>query len=44
MLLSMVFCCSVRKCKMKLLNGGIRELLMLSNTAGVSVVSGCYFV
>jgi len=30
-LLSMVFCCSVRKCKMKLLKGGIRDLIMLSN-------------
>ena len=30
-LLSMVFCCSVRKCKMKLLKGEIRDLIMLSN-------------
>ena len=36
-LLSMVFCCSVKKCKMKLLNGGTREL-MLSNTTSVCLL------
>ncbi|KAG2588228.1 hypothetical protein PVAP13_5NG195400 [Panicum virgatum] len=37
-LLSIVFCCSVRKCKMKLLNGGLRELLWLSYTDGVCLL------
>lgn len=38
-LLSMVFCYSVSKCKMKLLNDEIRKILVLSYTDGVCV---CY--
>lgn len=36
--LSTLFCCLIRKCKMKLLHGRIRELLVLSNTASVCLL------